>query len=303
MKSINKIWVFSDSIKGHEIQSLTLANSLSRFVECYHCSIRQPWLSFAPRILPHFGRNIIWKNKQPDINTAAEVIITCGRRMAAVGKYFKRTTSAKHIHILNPGDSTRKYDMVIAPDHDRVTGKNVINCIGSLHNISIEELKNYDCGISSTPSVTLFLGNPSDNFFSKINDTAGLIQSELSEYELNICGSRRTPEKFHQLIKDSFTNAKSIWLSEKDGENPYLKHLACSSLFIVTADSINMVSETCATDKTVIVTGQKYVSPKHKRFIQSLGDRISDFSAAKQVKKIQPLNTLQQVVDRVISMI
>ncbi len=302
MKKFKHIWIFSDSIAGHEIQSQALASRLSDNITLYHCTIRQPWLSFAPRILPRFGKNIIWEKQQPDSSQQPDAIITCGRRMAAIGKYYKRQLNCKHIQILNPSDNPKKYDLLICPVHDGIKGGNIINTQGSLHSISVESLSEINCQeIENISVVSILLGNPSDEFFNHLDKLANGIKQSLPNLQIMICGSRRTPEKHHSAIKMAFPDAKMIWLDESDGENPYLKLLACSDVLIVTADSINMLSEACATDKPVIAIGQEFISPKHLKFIQSIEQRLSNFEDIKPNN--QPLNTLDTVAQLVKEMI
>jgi len=300
LKKLNHIWIFSDSIKGHEIQSQALATGLAKTIELFHCSIRQPWLSFAPRILPRFGRNIIWEKSTPDCDNPPDVIITCGRRMAAVGKYFKRHSQCKHIQILNPGDDYKKYDVLICPEHDGLKGKNVISTKGSLHGINADWLnkKKSQCQQQSpdfsNKIMALFLGNPSKAFYKDLEQLSNQIREYCQGVDLYVCGSRRTHKKQHDKIKQHFSFAKHIWLNSDDGHNPYQCLLACSDAFIVTADSINMLSETCETDKPVIAIGEKHISPKHQRFIASLSDRLDTFD--KQSTDIKSLNTLKQAL-------
>ena len=305
MKKLNYIWVFSDSILGHEIQSKALASKIAENSDIYHCAIRQPWLSFAPRILPRFGKNIIWEGKQPDLNLHPDAIITCGRRMAAIGKYYKRRTNCQHIQILNPGDNPKKYDLLICPKHDKIKAPNVIYSTGSLHNISSIALNHIkskcEKQVLFNPDkkiVSIILGNPSIKFFNQLNELAKNIQQKYPEHDLIICGSRRTPKKYFPLIKQQFRYAQSIWLSENDGKNPYKYLLACSEVLIITADSINMVSEACATNKAVIAIAQDYISPKHKKFIQSIRFRLSDFTNLKANNS--PLETLKDVSKQVL---
>lgn len=300
MKKLNYIWIFSDSIKGHEIQSQALAAGLAKNVQLFHCSIRQPWLSFAPRILLRFGRNIIWENVTPDCKNPPDAIITCGRRMAAIGKYFKRQCQCKHIQILNPGDDAKKYDVLICPEHDGLKGKNIISTKGSLHGINTTWLKEKKVQCQQQSSdfsnkiVALFLGNPGKGFYKELEHLAKQIKQYNNDADLYVCGSRRTHKKHHDKIKQHFNFAKHIWLSPFDGDNPYPCLLACSDAFIVTVDSINMLSETCATDKPVIVIAQQYISPKHQNFIASIANRLDTFE--KQTSNIIALNTLDQTL-------
>jgi mitochondrial fission protein ELM1 len=298
LKKFKHIWIFSDSISGHEIQSQALASQLSDNVDIYHCTLRQPWLSFAPRILPRFGRNIIWEHKSPNKKQAPDAIITCGRRMAAIGKYYKQQLHCKHIQILNPGDNPKNYDVLVCPEHDRITGSNIVTSLGSIHNISKETLSAFKCEIKPKETVCILLGNPAKGFFKNLNQLAIQINQYTPNHDVMICASRRTAKKHHPIIKKVFAGAKILWLDTSDGENPYHKLLANSSVLMVTADSVNMVSEACAGDKCVIAIAQNNISPKHKRFIDSIKHRLSTIDNLKVNNT--PLNTLDKVTKEII---
>ncbi len=282
---------------------MALANEIAENVEIYHCSIRQPWLSFAPQILPRFGRNIIWQKHKPNFNQAPDAIICCGRSMAAVGKYYKRKLKCKLIQILNPRDNPKKYDILICPQHDELKGENIINTQGSLHNISSEKLKQLKPNCQRQNNVfkdklcTLLLGNPAKGFYQELEKLSQDIKKHFSQHRLFICASRRTAKKQHAKIKQYFPNA-NIWLDNKDGENPYMCLLACSDVFLVTADSINMLSETCASDKAVIALAQNYISPKHQRFVKSIANRLSSMDSIQSTNK--PLAVLKQVAQQTL---
>ena len=100
-----------------------------------------------------------------------------------------------------------------------------------------------------------------------------------------------------ETFYDSFE--KLEWVNKvASGENPYLSLLAQGRVFLVTADSINMVSEVCATDKPVIAIAQNAISPKHKRFIQSINERLSQFESLKEQNR--PLNELNRLLEKVV---
>ena len=291
---------------GHETQSLALASVLAKNITSFHCAIRQPWLSFTPRILPRFGKNIIWKKQKPDLNQSPDAIITCGRRMAAIGKYYKRLTKSKHVQILNPGDDPEKYDVVVCPEHDALTGGNVVQSKGSLHNISASSLSRdkLTCqnshNIYKNKVVSILLGNPNKTFFKKLNMLSTKIAHHFPKHGLIVCGSRRTPKKYYSKIKRCFSHAQLVWL-DGNSENPYKCLLACSDVFIVTADSINMVSEACATNKPVIAIAQERISPKHKRFIESIDTRLSGFDNNRRTFK--PMEALSDVSPQVLNLL
>jgi len=297
LKKLNYIWIFSDSILGHEIQSHALATKIANKTSLFHCGLRQPWLSFAPRILPGFGKYIIWEKHKPNKTQPPDAIVTCGRRMAAIGKYYKRLTHCKHIQILNPTDNPSKYDVIVCPEHDRMNATNVVASKGSLHSINTSELLPYK-KLSNNKIIGLMIGNPGSVFFKHLRNLAKQITEMYPTHELYICGSRRTAKKFILQIRKSFKQAQLCWLNESDGKNPYIDILANSDVLMVTSDSINMLSEACATDKTVIALAQNDVSPKHKRFIESMHGRLSEFGTLHS--NPIPVDTLTYVAQKVI---
>jgi mitochondrial fission protein ELM1 len=54
------------------------------------------------------------------------------------------------------------------------------------------------------------------------------------------------------------------------GENPYHGFLASADAIIVTADSVSMISEACATAAPVFVALPELAGPRHRRLIASL---------------------------------
>ena len=299
LNKVNLCWVLSDGRIGHEIQSLSLAKEIGTDVKLHTFTLKKPWKSITPWRLPFFEQAIQWQNAQPNLDTTPNIIITCGKTAAAVGKHYADTTKAQHIQILNPQDNSQNYDLLIIPEHDRYSASNVITTQGSLHNLNSDTLQQYAqqphpvLDAIATPVVAVFLGNLGKPFFATFEAQCRELASNFSEYSLFLCGSPRMPAGIQQHVRSyAQSNGFKLWLNSQDGDNPYQKLLAMAHHFVVTADSINMVSEACATDKPVSVLGLEHVSHKHQRFVHSLGERISPPGRGLD-KLYQPLQTLQ----------
>ena len=61
-----------------------------------------------------------------------------------------------------------------------------------------------------------------------------------------------------------------VWSGPGDGANPYPGLLACADRIVCTADSVNMLSEACATHLPVFVAGIDQVRGRPRRFVDSL---------------------------------
>lgn len=315
------IHIFSDGRPGHEIQSLSLGKALLKLARAQgipenqtslntcRFAIRQPWLSFAPRILPRFGRHILWQHTPPAATTPADLIITCGRRAAAVGKWFKRTRhkagdSPCHVQILNPGDSPSHYDYLLLPRHDLTRNlshaRHVIPFSGSLHPVDADWLANKKrqwakqfaaLRAGKQPVVGVLLGNPGQKFFAQhLAKTREQINQWQPGAQLAVVASPRTPEKAKKAIAAVFSDAALMWLNDTDGDNPYAGVLACCDALAVTADSINMLSEASATGKPVLPLAIELASPKHRQLARALDLQ------QKELRKIKNNSTLDTAV-------
>jgi mitochondrial fission protein ELM1 len=63
------------------------------------------------------------------------------------------------------------------------------------------------------------------------------------------------------------------WFDDSDGPNPYPGLLAWADRIVVTPDSVNLLSEACATSVPVHVAAGAGVRGRHARFLQALIDR------------------------------
>jgi len=124
-----------------EKQSIALANLLKQKYEIINYT--PPYfLKKLPLLGKFYFSNILKKillnRKSPTY------IITCGKRMAGISIFIKSKLNdkIKTIHIQNPGVSIKYFDLLIIPEHDHVTGSNIIQTKGALNFFNYSELKN-----------------------------------------------------------------------------------------------------------------------------------------------------------------
>ena len=233
--------------------------------------------------------------------TPPQVIITCGKTAAAVGKHYVAQTGAQHIQILNPRDQLNHYDLLLIPEHDQQQANNVISTKGSLHNINDASLKQFAelphavIDALDKPILAVMLGDPGSNFYADCETWCQQLKQTFPQHSVFICGSRRTPRGLRTSLQAvAQQHQMQVWFDSPDGDNPYKKLLAIADYFIVSADSINMVSEACATTKPVALLPHTHITSKHQRFIDSLGNRITSFGAGIG-QKYTALNELHRI--------
>src|SRR5205823_10247866 len=67
-----------------------------------------------------------------------DLLIATGRHSVAAALYVKRASEGRTrvVQIQDPAISPRHFDLVIAPDHDRLRGDNVVVTTGALHRVT-----------------------------------------------------------------------------------------------------------------------------------------------------------------------
>jgi len=227
---IRHCWVIHDGASGNRRQAVALAETLGWSYDEKILDAKGLAKLFAPRIPPvtahPFGRDFA-----VDMQNAPAYVIGCGRQAALATRLMKKAGSFA-IQILDPKIASHHWDVVIAPTHDRMQGKNVITCIGSLHDVNEASLKHWRLkdtvlGNLEAPRTAVFIGGPSR--MAKFNE--GLIEVLFSQLEydlakqggsLIICGSRRTPKLAADKIRQRFSDSNfPVWFDDGDGENLY----------------------------------------------------------------------------------
>lgn len=278
--------MISDGRKGHEIQSETLAEHISQTTKTHRFNLKQPWESFAPRIIPGFKHGMNgYQGTGPEYSIKPQLIISTGRKAAAVAKFIcqklkKEHHHVKHIQILNPKDSFKNYDLLLLPEHDNKTGDNIVTFLGSIHPFDTNWFSQTKA--PKTSQISLVIGNPSSAYFNKDFSTElNKIRNLYPDKKLLICGSPRLKNKHKKLIKDYLIPKDDFWFNTHDGVNPYQQILQSSPHIFVTSDSINMLNECAASNALVTILASDFIpTKKHQRFINSINNRWNDYDAS-----------------------
>jgi len=273
-------WVLTTGEPGMRSQVLGLAERLGLVFEEKIVSLKKPWKWLPGNFSPFLLKGLTLDSSSikapwPDI------LITCGRRSAAVSMAIKKASKGKifTVHIQNPLVSPKYFDLVASPEHDNFFGENVIQTIGALHRISNEKLleakSQWHEYFSSfrKPLVCILIGGDS-SAFSMTDANTVLLSSGISKLVANGFGvfmtfSSRTPSSARKhLTNELIPLGVKIW--DGKNENPYIGMLAIADYLVVTSDSASMVSEATASGKPVYVFHLEGGSKKFDRFHNQL---------------------------------
>jgi mitochondrial fission protein ELM1 len=256
-----RVWAISDGAAGNERQALALANRLGTVERVLRLQPRWPWRWLAPRRLPLAAQAF-----PPELSGALagrlpDLVIGCGRQ-AALATRLLRERGVPAVQVLAPRISSRHWDLLVAPAHDRLRGDNVIQSIGSLHEIDEAWLARArgswsQFGAYPAPRTLLLLGGPTRAAPLTVADwqrLAGGLRDALKRDggSLLASSSRRTPDWLRDASRQAFAGLPGVrWHGEHDGPNPYSGLLAWADRIVVSADSVNLISEACATSAPV----------------------------------------------------
>jgi len=192
-----------------------------------------------------------------------DIIISCGRKSVIPSICLKKNSKKKiyNIHIQDPKVSFKNFDFIIAPEHDGLTGKNVILSKGSIHYLTKEEIINNREYLSQRLNkekeyLSVIIGGPNKYYdyneenIKKVFDKVKNIL-EKNNLQAIIIPSMRTPQKIIDLSKNYFEK-ENLVIKDID-KKAYLSCLSLAKYIVVTCDSTSMISEAALTGKPIYI--------------------------------------------------
>lgn len=280
-----QICAISDGRAGNARQAEALASALAAGGPASTLTLapRAPWRWFAPRRIPgatgafgpEFARLL---DAAPGI--APRIAIGCGRQ-AALATRLLRERGWRAVQILDPRLDPCHWDAVVVPEHDRLRGDNVLTLLGGLHPVDDAWLARARVdfaafGALPGPRTAVLLGGSSAH--ARFDRMAFEVMATKLEAVLvrdggsvMITTSRRTdPELIAALAHRYDGTPGVVWRGPDDGPNPYPGLLAWADRIVCSPDSVNMVSEACATRVPVFVFDPHRVRGRPRAFLDTL---------------------------------
>ncbi|MGO4552415.1 mitochondrial fission ELM1 family protein [Lysobacter sp. 2RAF19] len=308
-------WTLTDGRAGNVRQARALAAAMG-FADARDVALRPraPWRWGAPRALP--GSDHAFTGFAPLLDAPPSIAIGCGRQ-AALATRRLRERGARTVQILDPRLPPALWDLVVAPEHDALTGDNVVTLVGSLHPVDDLWLAQARSDYSilsplASPRTALLLGGPSDH---ATYDTAALSRDlqrlaarlRAEGGSLLATTSRRTPPDWAAALRAQCGDIPGLrWFAPSttggdDSDNPYPGLLAWADRIVCTGDSVNMLSEACATRAPVFVLGGETVRGRLQAFHSALDrlGRVRPFDDTLAPYDVEPLRETARVAAEV----
>lgn len=268
-----RAWIISDGVAGHLAITQGIANVLGLKAEVKGVNPGFPWRHLAP-----FGPADPGELKSLLAKPLPDIVLGAGRQTVPFVRALKRAGGFT-VLFQSPRASLSSAHVVWAPTHDGLQGSNVISTLTPPHRFTLQTLdalrREVPQAIASLPSpkVALLIGGPGAGY--RYSPHTIRIFGELVREVAAIAGSllispsRRTPADLLAVIDEETHEVPRILL-RSDGPNLYPYFLASADFFIVTADSVNMTGEACATGKPVFVFSPPGGRGKFRRFHAAL---------------------------------
>ncbi|CAG7911884.1 hypothetical protein HID58_039657 [Brassica napus] len=268
------------------------------------------------------------------------LVVASGRDTISVASSIRRLAMdyVFVVQVQHPRSRLERFDLVITPRHDYFSltpegkrqvpfflrpwvtpreppGRNVFLTTGALHNVDASTLRNAalewkdEFASLSKPLVVVNIGGPTRNCLYGVDlakQLCGMLHSILwSCGSLRISFSRRTPKKVKEIITRELRSNPKVYIWDGKDPNPHLGHLALADAFIITADSISMLSEACTTGKPVYVVGAERCTWKFSEFQKTLRERGAVRPLTGKENMVEkwsytPLNDNAEAAERVI---
>lgn len=277
------VWAVSDGRAGIENQALGLAEAVARLrpadIDVKRIRWRgglgrlPTWAQLAPRSLLSDPEEMAppW----PDVWIAA------GRASLPFSIRVRRWSGGRTfvIQTQDPGLPLDRFDLVVPPEHDGVTGPNVVSIVGSPNRITparlADEARVFAAELEALPRprVAVLIGGKSKAYELPVA-TAEQLARSVAEAVRRSGGaamttlSRRTPEAVRALLRSRLAELGPVY--DGEGPNPYFAYLALADVAIVTADSANMLTEAATAGLPAYLLPLPGGAPKFERLHESL---------------------------------
>ena len=250
--------LLTEGMHGMISQVEGLANALDIDFTHHKVELNSFWKLIPPKFTP--VSNFTFNPINPK---DFDIIISCGRKSVIPSIYLKKNSEKKiyNIHIQDPKVDLKNFDFVVVPDHDGLTGENVILSKGSIHYLTKEEMIHNHEYLSGRLNkekeyLTLIVGGPNkyyhyndkniSNIFDKIKNIL-----EKNNLQAIIIPSMRTPKKIIELSNNYF-GKEHLVINDID-KKAYLSGLSLAKYIVVTCDSTSMISEAALTGKPIYI--------------------------------------------------
>lgn len=262
---VPRVWVMMGHRAGDNAQVLALAEALGWPFEIKRFVYR-PYELATNLLLGPTLAGVVREKSSPIEAPWPDLIISAGRRNEPICRWIQKQAQGRVrlIHIGRPWAKLERFDLVITTPQYRLPPRpNVLHNETCLHRVTPQRLAEAGAlwapRLASLPPpyvAVLIGGNSGPYVFDeaaarRLARDAGAMARALGGSLLITTSARTDPAAIRVLEEALEVPFRLYRWTADDSDNPYFGFLALARRIIVTADSISMISEACATSRPV----------------------------------------------------
>jgi len=306
--------LLTEGMHGMISQVEGLAKALDIDFTHHKVELNHFWKLIPPNLSP-ISQSIFKKINHDDF----DVIISCGRKSVIPSIHLKNTANKKvfNIHIQDPKVNLNHFDFIVAPEHDAIEGKNVINTKGAIHYLTENEISENKDYLSSFIKKderkiwALIMGGPTKYYDYSTKNMKHIFTAlykllKKHNFQLVVIPSMRTPINTIHYAREFFGENHTV--IEDVDKKAYLSALAIAENIVVTCDSSSMISEAALTGKPIYIASilPKKNDKRFQRFrnlfrelniIRNLGEEVEIWSYEKLDETNRVANIIKQKIN------
>lgn len=259
------IWLIDAYRAGERGQVRALADALGGRLEIKQ--LRYRYWQFLPHLLQLDSLAGLQRESIAQLQAPwPDLVISCGVRNEPVCRWIRAQSGGhtRYVHVGRPWAALQRFDLLVTTPQYRVPeADNVVHNTLTLHSLTTARLaasaQLWEASFAQLPRphIALFVGGNSGPFtlgkkaaHRLAKQAAALVRANGGS--LLVTTSSRTPAAATAALRSKLDvpNYFYEWCAGEQA-NPYLGMLAAADQIIVTADSIAMLSEACASGKPV----------------------------------------------------
>jgi mitochondrial fission protein ELM1 len=265
MSSAPRVWVVTGYRAGERAQVLALAEALGWPFEVKELDYRPS----AARISLFRGsslRGFRMDRSSPLTPPWPDLVITAGMRNEPACRWIREQSAGRTriVHIGRPWARLEQFDLVITTPQYRLPERtNVLHNNLTLHRVTVARLqaeaRRWESRLAALPRPRIAVvagGDSGPTTFgpraaARLARQASAMAQAQGGSLLVTTSARTAPAAVEALSAGIQAPVDFYRWRRNDDDNPYFAYLALADAIIVTADSISMLTEACATGKPV----------------------------------------------------
>ncbi len=263
-----KVWLLLGHKTGDNSQLLALSDALGWPCESKQLSYRRSEL-LSNLLSPTTLAGIRQRDSSPLCPPWPDLVLTAGRRNEPVARWIRKQTSGstRLVHVGRPWANPKYFDLVITtPQYQVPEAPNVLLNSLPLHRITGARLRQASDRWAGKiaqlprPYLAMLVGGDSGPYTFDRRRAACLAGEAISMARsaggsLLVTSSARTPTETVDALQQKIAGTPHYFYRWKPGDedNPYFGFLGLADGFIVTGESVSMLTEACETGKPVYI--------------------------------------------------